>query len=678
MMPASIDARPPGLNCTFRRGTTLTMVLNWPAGALTGRTFTATLNGTSLSLVNAGDAMTITVTAAQTGAVVNGTVLPFVLTETTGDDQPILTGSWRASDRPNAVTTETVELTLGAAEVTVELASVSGTGDLAVGGDLTMASPVFPGDGTVHDGIIRQTHSIQIPWTYTQSVDPTDSAIGTAVLVDADVTLSDGDAFGPQFQTGFFGPRAVFQFEGLVRYGKNLSALSLAPNGFGDFVTVANTAGVARTLNYAWPFLVGRTILADGATVTLGASDVNQGGAAFVDSSIYATVDGGTIDGTTSGYEHVSFHSMPGIGGNTALTRRIGFDVRGAYEGMHPGIPEPTGPHWSGAGNWDATTPTLNEEIGLRIQGLNLGTTKIGAQIFSTAIANLSTSPVIGMQIGMGIGGASTQITVNDTGGGFRTGNNVIGIQMQPTVIYDQDGGAITAFSGWSSAPILKNAAGEARTIPLAQSIATRHVYRGDGALLTVTSHVGFQDIVAADVISAGTVTVTSAVSFDSQATPAASTTYTTRKGFNVLDGTGAGSIGTQVGLDIAALAKGTTNIGIRNASTYVATPLAQTLSAAGNAITATAEVKALTNSTGGSLTLTSAPTIADGQTGQEIELVNVGAQDIVIQDQGTLASSNLRLTATTLTLQPRDSVRLRFNSSIGDWVQCGPLVNVL
>jgi hypothetical protein len=134
----------------------------------------------------------------------------------------------------------------------------------------------------------------------------------------------------------------------------------------------------------------------------------------------------------------------------------------------------------------------------------------------------------------------------------------------------------------------------------------------------------------------------------------------------------------TQIGLDIDTLAKAATNIGIRNASTEVDTPAAQTLSAAGNAITATAKVKALTNSTGGSLTLTSAPTIADGQNGQIIELVNVGTQDIVLQDQGTLPSSNLRLTAASITLTPRDTVRLRYNATVGDWVQTSPVVNVL
>jgi len=124
-MPAHIDARPPGLNCVFRRGTTLTMTLNWPAGSLSGRTFTAELEGVALGLVVVDDVMTITATAAQTAAVTNGVSLLFELTETTGDDQPIIIGKWTASDKSSAISDQTVELTTGAIEVDI---TVSGGG----------------------------------------------------------------------------------------------------------------------------------------------------------------------------------------------------------------------------------------------------------------------------------------------------------------------------------------------------------------------------------------------------------------------------------------------------------------------------------------------------------------------------------------------------------------------
>lgn len=108
-------------------------------------------------------------------------------------------------------------------------------------------------------------------------------------------------------------------------------------------------------------------------------------------------------------------------------------------------------------------------------------------------------------------------------------------------------------------------------------------------------------------------------------------------------------------------------------------------LAAVGNAITVDRTLIALKNTSGGSLTLTSAPTIANGANGEIIRLLNVGAQNIVIQDQGTLANSNLRLTATAVTIAPRQSLELTYIASsssgdytLGDWVQTGALVTVI
>jgi hypothetical protein len=42
----------------------------------------------------------------------------------------------------------------------------------------------------------------------------------------------------------------------------------------------------------------------------------------------------------------------------------------------------------------------------------------------------------------------------------------------------------------------------------------------------------------------------------------------------------------------------------------------------------------------------------------------------ITLQDQGTLANSNLRLGAATRALGPRDNIRLIYNTTVGDWVE--------
>ena len=103
-----------------------------------------------------------------------------------------------------------------------------------------------------------------------------------------------------------------------------------------------------------------------------------------------------------------------------------------------------------------------------------------------------------------------------------------------------------------------------------------------------------------------------------------------------------------------------------------VATPsAAQNITAVGATILANAAIVQLTADA--SYTLTSAPTIANGQDGQILIIMNVDTVDtITIQDQGTLALSNLRLSATTIALAPRDSIILVYSSTVGDWVQIG------
>jgi hypothetical protein len=101
-----------------------------------------------------------------------------------------------------------------------------------------------------------------------------------------------------------------------------------------------------------------------------------------------------------------------------------------------------------------------------------------------------------------------------------------------------------------------------------------------------------------------------------------------------------------------------------------VFTPSAQTITAVSDTIRIDRTSVRLNNTSGSSKTLTSAPTLADGQSGQVIILTNTSANDVVLQDQGTLASSNLRLGATTRTLSTRDSIILRYDATVGDWIE--------
>lgn len=69
-------------------------------------------------------------------------------------------------------------------------------------------------------------------------------------------------------------------------------------------------------------------------------------------------------------------------------------------------------------------------------------------------------------------------------------------------------------------------------------------------------------------------------------------------------------------------------------------------------------------------VTITAAPTVSDGVNGQIVVLVNTSANAITIQDQGTLASSNLRLSTATYVIGTRDNITLLYSSTVGDWIE--------
>jgi hypothetical protein len=134
-----------------------------------------------------------------------------------------------------------------------------------------------------------------------------------------------------------------------------------------------------------------------------------------------------------------------------------------------------------------------------------------------------------------------------------------------------------------------------------------------------------------------------------------------------------------QAGVPVAPTANTTLEVGasatssFRNATRAIFTPTAnQVITLVTNTILANATFVDISNTTGGSITLTSTPTIAAGEDGMWLCILNVGTQNVVVQDQGTLPLSNLRLAAATRTIGPRDSLILRYSADIGDWVEIG------
>ncbi len=146
--------------------------------------------------------------------------------------------------------------------------------------------------------------------------------------------------------------------------------------------------------------------------------------------------------------------------------------------------------------------------------------------------------------------------------------------------------------------------------------------------------------------------------------------TVTNRVGFYYLDVFGApgGTLTTQVGVDIQFLQDATTNIGIRNASVTVDTPVEQLGIVAADTIRSDAGIIEI--AAAAARTMTSTPTIADGVDGQRLTLVNIGAFNITLQDEAILAGSNLRLIGSiNRPLLPQGVAEFVFSASIGDWL---------
>lgn len=111
------------------------------------------------------------------------------------------------------------------------------------------------------------------------------------------------------------------------------------------------------------------------------------------------------------------------------------------------------------------------------------------------------------------------------------------------------------------------------------------------------------------------------------------------------------------------------------NKAGAAAARLFNTISAVGDALASAKKLQSMGNgvlfiSPAGVLTLTSAPTLPDGYDGQRITLVNVAASTLTLQDEGTLAASNLRLSANTVAIATGGSIELVYSLVLAYWAQ--------
>lgn len=125
-MTALLDGRPAGLDAYYRPGKTFSFTLNWPAGHLAGRTYTATLDTAALTVDIDGDTMTVTAGAAQTTTAGPGTHT-FVLTDATdGGSDPVIIGKWVGSSTAKTTASATIEVTTAAGAVAVSVLAATG------------------------------------------------------------------------------------------------------------------------------------------------------------------------------------------------------------------------------------------------------------------------------------------------------------------------------------------------------------------------------------------------------------------------------------------------------------------------------------------------------------------------------------------------------------------------
>lgn len=275
-------------------------------------------------------------------------------------------------------------------------------------------------------------------------------------------------------------------------------------------------------------------------------------------------------------------------------------------------------------------------------------------------------------------------IRIGTAGTTFGAGASIQGVAHTGASTLGANPGAFGFGNFFADSPAIANADSTAVTVAGYNSFLANPVWNADDAALSLTngilvpvSYGGF--VFSPTFTRQGTPTQTAAsvtgffISGGALADVGAGWTVTAYRGLHYQQPGGSGTLTTQVAVDIDALTQATTNIGIRNASTTVTTPsAAQTISAAGNTVACNATSVRVSNGTGGSITLTSAPTIANGQPGQRCAIMSVGSQNVVLQDQGTLGSSNLRLGANTRTLSPRSSIELEYDATVGDWIERG------
>lgn len=370
-----------------------------------------------------------------------------------------------------------------------------------------------------------------------------------------------GDLFGAPFMNntdgigGQLGSMAVSSTFGYLF----THAIGLAIQDFGDTgprVTLGHIGGAASVIG------------GDGAGATYGVMTIGSAGFSF---SVASTFTQGIV---ISGSKNIALATSGGTMLGVASNQLLAF--------------------------WGAT-PTAQIS----------GSTDILAGMVTTGLRGASSNPPLNMGTGLltagsismwatdttftslpaWVGWANTY-TLNFASAGAGTFLNV-----SPTIIFQQSGTTFGSFIGHTVAPVLKNLSSVAANFGTVIAYNSSATITADTQTGLTGSLTEYNANPSTSVASGGTMTLSAMTAFSSGLTVGAGTTVSARTGLVISNATGAGTLTTQIGIDIASLTKGGTNIGIRCKSVVQFGSSAQwTVDASGNMATSgTAATGALT-----------------------------------------------------------------------------------
>lgn len=429
---------------------------------------------------------------------------------------------------------------------------------------------------------------------------------------------------------GNFQTQGTNAFSSFFHVGGSYSTSGGGYAAYESNVTAKNVAGVASTLGVHGFFVTGNLYIGDGAAVTMTSAADYQSNSTFI------TLNSGTLAVTQrSNFQASMGNAQSGV----TVTTESGFQV---VEG-------------SGGG-------TITNRYGVDLPILTAGTNN-NLIVLGNGNKTLTAYP-----------GTLLSALPNTYTHNYATPSAPAVLAATGTNVFLQSVNAFAMQTLFANDMTYKNDPSVAANLGACTSFFAQYNVQADTQTITGGSHTDFLSAPTANVVNGGTLNSVSATAFKSSYAVGTGATLTVRTGYAYADFTSTGAITTQYAIDIVAISKAGTNIGIRNAAATAFTPKAKTITAVSDSISiaatdATTTIR-LNNTSGSSKTLTSAPTISDGIDGQLLILFNSSANDVVLQDQGTLGSSNLRLGVSTRTLTTRDSMLLMYSTTVGDWIE--------